>query len=79
MKVTLMADIPVRADVCCEEFAGVLEIRDAQLCCLSCERHPRALPQQLDNATGDAGCPIEYVVERHCVVDYFRRFNPHLY
>jgi hypothetical protein len=26
MKVTLMADIPVRADVCCEEFAGVLEI-----------------------------------------------------
>ncbi len=78
MKVTLMTEIPLRADVSGEEFAGVLEIRDAQLHCFSSERHPRALPQQLDNATGDAGCQIDYVVDRDCVVDYFRRFNSQL-
>jgi hypothetical protein len=77
MKVTLMADIPLRADVSCEEFGGVLEIRDAQLRCPTSESHPRALPQQLDNATGYAGCQIKYVVDRGWVVD--RRFNSRLH
>jgi hypothetical protein len=35
MKVTLIADISLRADVSCEEFASVLEILDAQLLILS--------------------------------------------
>jgi hypothetical protein len=71
MKVTLMADISLRADVGCEEFASVLNILDVQLLSLSPEGQPRALPQQFDNATGDAGCQIEYVVDGDRAVDYF--------
>jgi hypothetical protein len=79
MKVTLMADISLRADVSCEEFASVLKILDAQLLSLSPEGQPRTLPQQFDNATGDAGCQIEYVVDRDRTVDYFRRLNSQLH
>jgi hypothetical protein len=79
MKVTLMADISLRADVSCEELAGVLEILDAQLLSLSPKGQPRALPRQFDNATGDAGCQIEYVINPGGVVDYFRRFNSQLH
>jgi hypothetical protein len=74
-----MADIPLRANVCGEEFSRVLEIRHGQLHGLSSERYPCALPQQLDNATRDAGCQIEYVVDRDCIVDYFRRVNSQLH
>ena len=79
MKVTLMADISFRADVSCEELTGLLEILDAQLLSLSPEGQPRALPQQFDNATGDAGCQIEYVINRDGVVDCFRGSNSQLH
>jgi hypothetical protein len=47
----------------------VLEVRDGQLRCVASKRHPRAVPQQLDNATGDPGCQIENVVDRDCAVE----------
>jgi hypothetical protein len=54
MKVTLMADIPFRAQIGREDFPGLLQIRNAQSQRLTSDRHPRALPQQLDNATRDS-------------------------
>src|ERR1700728_4020706 len=78
MKVTLMADISLRANVGCEKSTCVLEIRDAHLRCLSCERYSRALSKQLNDATSDAGCQIEHVVDCDCVVDYFRRLKSQL-
>jgi hypothetical protein len=78
MKVTLMADISLRANVGCEKSTCVLEIRDAHLRCLSCERYSRALSKQLNDATSDAGCQIEHVVDCDCVVDYFHRLKSQL-
>jgi hypothetical protein len=55
-----MDDIPVGAEICREKCTRVLQIGNAQLHRLACERHPRALPQQLDDATGDSGCQFHY-------------------
>jgi hypothetical protein len=70
-----MDDIPVGAEIGRKEFTRVLQIRNAQLHRLACECHPRALPQQLDDATGDSGCQFQYVVDRDGVAGYVRRFN----
>jgi hypothetical protein len=49
-----MTDIAPSAEICREEFPGVLQIRNTNSDRLTAARHPRALAQQLDNATGNA-------------------------
>jgi len=49
-----MDDISVGAEIGREEFPRVLQIPNAQFHRLACECHPRALPQQLDDATGES-------------------------
>ena len=44
MKVTLMADIPLRAKIRRKEITRGLQIRNAQSHGLASEGHPRALP-----------------------------------
>ena len=75
---TLMDCIPAGAEIGREEFTRVLQIRNAQLHRLPCECHARALPRQLDDATGDSGCQFQYVVDRNSVAGYIRRFNSQL-